>query len=154
MNNKALYPGSFNPFHVGHADVLIQAMEIFDQVIICQMLNPEKSRPDPLQINNVMDAYAEVISDMGVPNSTPGFPSSRIKIEIVENDLMVNVAKKLDCQAVIRGLRNSHDLQYEMDLLAWNRQLGLKIPCPMFLANPRYAHISSSGLRSLAKIRR
>ena len=150
---RALFPASFNPFHVGHADVLIQALQLFEKVILCQMTNPEKEKSEILTLQKVREAYLQVLYDKGLFSSQI-FPNNSISIEIVENDLMVNVAKKLKCDAVIRGLRNSHDLQYEMDLLAWNKQLGLTIPCPMFLADQRYAHISSSALRNIAKLQK
>lgn len=130
-----LYTGSFNPFHLGHLDVLKKASLVFDKVIVAYGNNPEKgvrtiNTPDALNYFQV-DTYDGLVTDY---------------ITSVEND-------KIDV-TLVRGLRNGADLDYEANQLAFINDIkpGVKvvyIPC-----DKQYEHISSSAIRNLEKFDR
>jgi len=128
----ALYPGSFNPWHRGHTDILNKALQVFDKVIICQMINSSKAEPQ-----------------YGVP--LHGDRNIRV---VKSQELLVDVARKLKVNAIVRGLRNGSDLQYETNMQYWNEDLGLTIPVVYFVTDRRLSHISSSAIREIERFRK
>ena len=127
-----IFTGTFNPFHKGHTDVLFNALKIFDKVVIARGDNPVKEYP--------ISDLKELISN---------------KIEVVTyTGLLVNYLKtRPDICAVIRGLRNTKDFEYEKTQQYYNEDLGITIPTVYVIANRQVQHISSSGERALAKLR-
>jgi len=122
-----IYPGSFNPFHKGHEDILVKALKIFDKVIILQSKNQAGLNKDFLKIAIKYD------------NVECGFFKG----------LLVDVVKQLKPTAIIRGLRNGYDLQYETNLQYNNEDLGIDIPFVCFICNRNNSHISSSSIREI-----
>lgn len=145
----AIYPGSFNPWHQGHHDILKKALQVFDKVIVCYMLNPEKF-PKDLHIGLQLrenDLFLKGLRDAVYKNF---LASELIKIEVSSyGGLLVDAVRQFGCDAVVRGLRNGSDLQYEQNQMYWNEDLGLEVPVTFFLADRTLAHISSSAIRSL-----
>lgn len=128
-----VYAGTFNPWHEGHKDILEKALKVFDKVIIAIGINPDKSNTD---------------RDQGLRIS-----SGRVE-EIWFTGLLVDFVKSVKADAVIRGLRNGADLQYEMNQQYWNEDLGLEVPVVYFICDRKLSHISSSMIRQLEKIRK
>jgi len=136
-----IYPGSFNPWHEGHSDILDKALDIFDKVIIARGRNPEKETFK----NDIID----------------GFPVSQYEDKLFHNEielvsfkgLLVDFVSERKGDAVIRGLRNGHDLQYEMNQQYYNEDLGLEAQTIYFICDRSLSHISSSAIRALAKIK-
>jgi len=125
----AIYPGSFNPWHDGHDDVLEKALKIFDHVIIAIGQNPNKEGLS--QVFKFNDEKITVIRFTG---------------------LLTDFVKEQKACAVIRGLRNGNDLQYEQNQQYWYEDLGLKVPIVYFIADRALGHISSSAIRALKKM--
>lgn len=125
----AIYPGSFNPFHRGHYNILQKAEKIFDKVIIARGYNPEKK--------NEIIALPNAIMDRTIMNYT-GLLTDFIK------------ALPYDNVTVIRGLRNSVDLQYEMNQYRYLQDLMPEIQMVSIFCDKEYEHISSSGIRTLS----
>jgi len=130
--NIGIYAGSFNPYHIGHHDVLKKSEKIFDKVIVAFGNNPDKDKrniiiPNCLEFHQV-DEYNGLITDY---------------IDHVEN---INVNATL-----IRGIRNGIDLDYESNQLSFINDIRpdtkvIYIPC-----DKKYEHISSSAIRNLMK---
>ena len=144
MGKIAIYPGSFNPWHEGHSDILRKALQVFDKVIISVGRNPEKTTMEYKLDLIVQDFKAECLD-------------SRVEMWHFTG-LLVDHIKKISptfpIDAVIRGLRNGTDLQFEMNQQYWNEDLGLKVPVVYFICDRRLAHISSSTIRMVAKIKK
>lgn len=135
---RAIYPGSFNPWHEGHYDVLKKALKVFDQVVIAIGQNPDK------------ETYADLNTEMmnRIPQELRD--DKRIGV-IVFAGLLVD---HLDgCDAVIRGLRNGVDLEYERTQQYWNEDLGIKIPTVCFITDRKLVHVSSSAVRAVKKLK-
>lgn len=145
----AIYPGSFNPFHDGHKDVLTKALSVFDHVIIAVGINPEKITLSP----NTNKIFIKDFEDENIPSGLLK------KVSVVTFDgLLVDEITRLKDQgtpvcAVIRGLRNGHDLQFEMNQQFWNEDLGLKVPVVYFITDRKLSHISSSAIRQIKSIK-
>lgn len=128
----AIYPGSFNPFHKGHFDILNQASKLFDKVIV--------ARPKGMP------------SDVGLLTAQLS-DRLRSRVHITEFDgLLVNFAKIQGAIAIIRGLRNTADLDYEKSMQYWNEDLGLTIPTVYFICSRELVHVSSSAIRTINKL--
>ena len=153
----ALMTGSFNPWYDGHEDIVVKALEIFSKVIILQANNPDKKISD--------------ISWSKLQNEIKWFGKNvkggESRIQLVQWDGLIvdyikdhNINTPISGQwnppvisAIIRGLRNSHDFQYEMNQQYWNEDLGLKIPIVYFITNRNLQHISSSAIRLIEKFK-
>lgn len=124
-----LFPGSFNPFHRGHYNVLQKAEQIFDKVIIAFGKNPDKNArtwevPKTIQ-NRQLTEYEGLLTDF-----VDTFP-----YEVI----------------VIRGLRNSTDFQYEQNQYRYIQELKPDIKIVNIFCDKEFEHISSSGIRTLEK---
>lgn len=142
MAKIGFYPGSFNPWHAGHEDILIKALQVFDHVIIGVGHNPAK--PDDHDIPRD-DLYAQFGSRISI------YPYNTLMVDAV-NTYNKNNEHKIS--AVIRGLRNGYDLQAEMVMQYWNEDLGLKIPQVTFITSRELAHISSTVIRQIKSFER
>lgn len=146
MERVGIYPGSFNPWHKGHRDILDKALKVFDRIYIVLMQNEEKE-------TNLTDAclLAAKLSSIKNVELVQGKKSLCETIDkIMINDDGEYLYNKR--YAVIRGLRNGNDLQYEMNNQYWNEDIGVGIPFVYFIANRELSHVSSSAIRSLNKL--
>jgi pantetheine-phosphate adenylyltransferase len=126
----AVYPGSFNPFHKGHYNILQKAEQIFDKVIIARGVNPGKEKPEfdlPAALQYRQTAmYEGLLTDF----------TAGLGYEVT----------------LIRGLRNGSDLQYELNQYRYLQQLSDKsISVIAIFCDMEYEHISSTGIRQLEK---
>jgi pantetheine-phosphate adenylyltransferase len=152
MKKIGIYPGSFNPFHAGHKDILSKALEVFDQVIVVSIKNPEKESDQSL--SRICEGInKKIMSTMD--------QSEISNITLVEwtDDVLYSAVKRVISEfgsnhkyAIIRGLRNGHDLQYEMNNQYWNEDTGLYYPFVYFITDRALAHVSSSSIRSVEKL--
>lgn len=137
MNVKrlALFPGSFDPFTIGHADIVKRALGLFDEVIIGVGYNEQKSGWMPV------DERLAVISRLYADEP-------RVKV-VSYTGLTADFAKENGVTAIVRGVRTMADYDYEMQMADVNRQLtGIET---VFLpASPQLASLSSSLLRELS----
>lgn len=136
MNKIAIYPGSFNPWHGGHIDILDKALKVFDQVIVAVGSNPEKE----LRAGNLSRELF--------------YPYDGRVIFLEFDGLLTSFIKKLDddgchVSAVVRGLRNGQDFEFEKTQQYWNEDLRLSVPTVYFICNRNLTHISSSAIRQV-----
>lgn len=147
INSKikvGLYPGSFNPIHEGHADVLTKALRVFDAVniLVCNPIEEEavlRAKRIQKSLGGLLTSEGAAIVDMnkiGIQTWSGLFAQY-----VLENDGLYT--------AVIRGLRNGTDLQYEQNLMYAGEDLGINIPTAFFLTDRTMSHISSSLIREL-----
>jgi len=135
MRGPALFPGSFDPFTLGHADIVKRALNLFDEVVIAVGYNENKVGCMPVEerLSTIRRLYAD---------------EPRVTVESYTG-LTVDFAKKHGITAIIRGVRTTADFEYEVQLADVNRQLtGIET---IFLpASPQFASLSSSIVRELA----
>lgn len=125
-----VYAGSFNPFHLGHYNILTKAEKIFDKVIIGFGKNPEKS------------------DNFGLPSQSLDSRDVRFY-----DGLLTDFIDSLEYENItlIRGLRNSTDLQYELTQYRFLQELKPDIQVISIFCDKEYEHISSSAIRMLMK---
>ena len=134
-----IYAGSFNPFHVGHLNILKKAERMFDKVIVAKGVNPEKK-------NNATTIYGEVEQFL------PHHQVDRYDCQLV--DYVNSKRSELVEPVLVRGLRNGYDLNQEVNLISFvNEQAddrGIeRIPIVYIHCDKEYEHISSSAIRML-----
>ena len=143
----AIYPGSFNPFHEGHMDVVQRALQIFDTVIIAKGVNPEKEAPSDKfhATSGCSDILQELIDN------------DRVELDIFDGLLVDYIETAGDTHvcdlAIVKGLRHGYDLEDEKQQLYWNEDLGLTIPSFYVITDRKYSHISSSAIRYIRVIK-
>ena len=135
MKTTALFPGSFNPFTKGHADIVCRALKMFDSVIIGIGINSEKPQESTAEnLKEIEKIYAN---------------EPRVKV-ITYTTLTADVVKKENATCIIRGIRNDIDLKYESEIAQVNYTL-FKVETIFLLASPELKEISSSIVRELQK---
>ena len=131
----ALFPGSFDPFTRGHADIVSRGLRLFDHIIIAVGYNEQKQGWIPLEER--VRALRELYKD-----------EPRISVESY-NTLTVDFARTMGAQSILRGVRSHKDYEYELQMADVNRQLAEDIETIVLFANPELAAISSSTIREL-----
>lgn len=134
---KVLYPGSFDPITKGHMNIVKQASDLFDEVIIAVLQNPlKKSGLFTLEerIEIVKELYKNV---------------SNIKI-VSGSGAAVDIALLHGCKAIIRGLRSLSDYDYEVQLQQINKEISdNQINTICLFADKEYQFVSSSVVKEL-----
>jgi len=132
---KAVYPGSFDPITNGHIDVINRASKIFDQVTIAVSQNINKksflSEREKIEAIN--------ISLEGLNN-----------VEVMAFDsLLVDFAKEINAQIILRGLRAVSDFEYEFQLAGMNKHLDKNIETFFLTPSEEFSNISSSLVKEI-----
>ena len=135
LRRLALFPGSFDPFTKGHADIVTRALALFDEVIIGVGYNEQKPGWMPIEerVEKIRQIYAY---------------EPRVKVESYTG-LTVEFAKEKGVNAIVRGVRTVADFEYELQMADVNKQLT-GIETVLLPASPQLASLSSSVVRELA----
>ena len=135
-----VYPGSFDPFTIGHLDVLKSAAELFDLVYVAVLNNSAKS--PVFSVQERVEMIDRMIESEGFENVRSGSFSG----------LLVEYAEQINAQYLIRGLRAITDFEYEFRIDAVNRHLKPEIRTVYFMANPAHSFLSSSNVREIGEL--
>ena len=133
----AIYAGSFDPFTNGHLDILKSGAEIFDKVIVAVSYNIQKQGFLPLDVRK--NLIQECVKDF-----------SNVEVDSYEG-LTVEYAKKRGASVLLRGMRNSLDFEYELQLAQTNSALDNSIKTISLITKPEFSFISSSAVREILK---
>lgn len=134
---KVLYPGSFDPITKGHMNIINQASELFDEIVIAVMQNSLK-KSGLFTLEERIDIIKTLYQN-----------SSNIKV-ITGSGASVDVALLNDCKAIIRGLRSLSDYDYEVQLQQINKEISdNKINTICLFADIEYQFVSSSMVKEI-----
>jgi pantetheine-phosphate adenylyltransferase/8-oxo-dGTP diphosphatase len=133
---KAVYAGSFDPITNGHLWMIQEAVELFDEVVIAIGVNPNKK-----YTFNVEERLAMIrLATVGIPN---------VKVTAFENQFLVDYAKSIQANYILRGIRTASDYEYERTMRHINADIHPSIHT-LFLMPPReYAEVSSTMIKGL-----
>jgi pantetheine-phosphate adenylyltransferase len=132
---RAIFPGSFDPFTVGHEALVQRSLNLFDEITVAVGHNSEK--------RYMFDINARVEIVKSVFNGNP-----RIKV-ISYSGLTVDLCRSLDIYFLIRGLRTASDFEFERAIGQINKQLEPKIETVFMLIAPEHSAVSSSVVRDI-----
>jgi pantetheine-phosphate adenylyltransferase len=134
----AIYPGTFDPVTCGHTDICHRALSMFDKVVIGVADNPQKepffSLEERIEMLNI------VLADQ-----------DRIIIKPFSG-LLIDFARESDSRIIIRGLRAISDFEFEVQLAGMNRSLAPEIETVFLTAAVKFAFVSSSLVREIARL--
>lgn len=133
----AIFPGSFDPFTRGHQSIVEQALTIFDEVIIAIGENVDKRYLLPL------DSRLQLIEKLYKDNP-------RVRCASYSS-LTGEFALKAGAQAIVRGVRNAIDFEFERTMAQTNKRLYPSLTTVILLTPPHLADVSSSTVRELLK---
>jgi pantetheine-phosphate adenylyltransferase len=125
----AVYPGSFDPIHNGHLDIIERCGKIFDEVLVAVLRNEEKR---PLFS---VEERVEIIREM-----VAGQPSCRVESF---SGLLVDFMERVGARAVVRGLRAVSDFEYEFQMALMNRRLNPRVETVFMMPKEDYSYLSS-----------
>ena len=132
---RAVFPGSFDPFTQGHANVVERGLELFDEVVIAVGYNINK--PGWIPVDERVQALRSFYAQCG-------------RVQVVKHDgLTVELAQKLGAGHILRGVRSVQDYAYELQMADVNRGLS-GVDTVLLPALPQLACLSSSVVRELA----
>ena len=132
----AIFPGTFDPFTVGHASIVERGLPLFDRTVIGVGVNDNKRTlyTNEERVRNIQEIYAN---------------EPRVKV-VAYDDLTVDLAKREGATFILRGIRSVKDFEYERDIAAMNERLS-GVETVLLFTEPQYMSISSSVVRELLR---
>ena len=138
MSSRAMYPGTFDPFTNGHADLVRRASGIFDRVVVAIAANPGKAPLFPLEKR--IELVSTVVA--GLPN-----------VEVMGyTGLTVDFARTHDLNVMMRGLRAVSDFEFEFQLATMSRHLNNQVETVFLTPTEQFNFISSTLIREIASL--
>jgi len=137
---SAIYPGSFDPITYGHIDIVRRAKKLFDRLVIAIVENPNKS---------ALFTAAERVEITRRALTEEGLRCVEVKSY---SGLLVDVAKSMNVEAIVRGLRANSDFDYEFQMALTNRDLNAEIETVFFMTAGRYSFLASSMVKEVKRL--
>jgi pantetheine-phosphate adenylyltransferase len=141
MKRIGLYPGSFDPLTNGHLDMLRAAFRLFDHVVVAIGVHPSKA---PLFS---ADERAALITKAAGPLAKAAGVTFEVR---TFGNLVTQFAKEVGASALIRGLRDGTDLDYEMQMSGMNGVIAPGLQTVFFPASPEDRHVTATLVRQIA----
>jgi len=135
----AIYPGTFDPIHLGHVDIAIRAANIFDELVVAVYDRPAKSLL--FTVEERVALARQALADLPNVRVTP------------YGGLTVEFARRVGAQAIVRGLRVISDFELEYQMALTNRQLAPEIEFVCLMTRQAHAFLSSSIVKEIALLR-
>ncbi len=136
MKRKAIFPGSFDPFTVGHENVVLRSLDLFDEIVIAIGYNSNKH--DFFPIENRIEWIEKVFEK-----------HAQVRVEKYQG-LTVEFAKEVGATHILRGLRTSADFEYERAIAQVNKSMS-GIDTVFLLTTPEHTPVNSSIVRDIIR---
>lgn len=137
MEKIAVFPGSFDPFTIGHESVLNRALPLFDRIYVMLGINHLKNT------FFTIDQRRQMIEDLFIEES-------KIVVEI-HDGLTIDFCRKIGATHILRGLRTSADFEYERAIAQVNKKMFPSIETVFLLTMPEHTPINSTIVRDVLK---
>ncbi|MBN1279708.1 MAG: pantetheine-phosphate adenylyltransferase [Chlorobium sp.] len=139
MTQKAIYPGTYDPFTNGHLDVLERALNIFSEVVVVIAENSQKKTLFSFEERFTM--ISKVVQDY-----------SSVSVEVLHDGLLADYARQQGARAIVRGVRQVKDFEYEFQMSLLNRHLYPEVTTVFLMPNVKYTYVASSIIREVAML--
>lgn len=137
MKKIAIFPGSFDPIHVGHLNIIKRASKLFDQLIVVVSINVDKK--DQSDLNKREKQVIKKVKKLKLKNVSVA----------VNDELTIDFAKKVKAKYIVRSFRSSSDVEYEMDIARAHHYLDKTIETVLFIADKDLRKKSSTDIRKV-----
>ncbi|KIN60785.1 Phosphopantetheine adenylyltransferase [Sulfitobacter noctilucae] len=138
-----LYPGTFDPITLGHIDIIRRAATLVDKLVIGVAINRDKGPLFSLEERVAMiEAECEILA---------GSTGIEIVVHPFEN-LLINCARDVGAQMIVRGLRAVADFEYEYQMVGMNRQLDTSVETVFLMAEAQHQAIASKLVKEIARL--
>jgi pantetheine-phosphate adenylyltransferase len=135
MNRIAIFPGSFDPFHIGHESIVRRALPLFDKIVI--MIGYNVNKKSFFEIEKRMKWIKQVFDGID-------------KVEVMIHDgLTVDFCKQVGAAYILRGLRTSADFEYERAIAQVNKKMHPEIETVFLLTLPEHTPINATIIRDI-----
>ncbi|WP_372753556.1 pantetheine-phosphate adenylyltransferase [Labilibaculum sp.] len=137
MERIAIFPGSFDPFTIGHESIVTRALPLFDKIIIAIGYNSEKQQFFPIEkrIQWIQEAFAN---------------NPKIEVEAFTG-LTVKYCKTKNAKFILRGLRTAADFEYERAIAQINKKMVYDLESIFLLTTPEHTPITSTIVRDIIR---
>lgn len=136
---KVIYPGTFDPVTNGHIDIVMRAIDLFDEVIVTVAKNPSKTSLF------TVEERVEMLN-VSLKNMEGVFVDSF-------DGLVVDHAREIGAVGIIRGLRAVSDFEYEFQMALMNRKLNDDLRTIFLMPHEKYTYLNSTIIRNLAQFK-
>jgi len=134
----AVYPGSFDPLHNGHVDVIRRAARIYDRLTVAVLDNPGK-RDRMFDTEERLEILRETTEGMS-------------KVDVASFDgLLAEHMRELGADVIVKGLRAISDFEYELQMAHLNRQLNPRAETTFVMTATRWSYLSSTRVKEIAR---
>jgi pantetheine-phosphate adenylyltransferase len=135
----AIYPGSFDPITHGHIDIVKRARKLFPKLYVAVVANPHKNHL--FTLDERVELTRAALSEAGING-----------LEVISFDgLLIECARSLGADAIVRGLRANLDFEYEFQMALTNRDLAPEFESVFFMTAKRYSFLSSSIVKEVCR---
>lgn len=140
MKIRAIYPGTFDPIHFGHMDIIQRSAQMFDEVLVAVYDKPLKSLV--FGFEERLGLVESAVGSMGLANVTAtGY-----------HGLTVEFCRKVGAQVIIRGLRVFSDFEFEFRMALANRRMVPTVETVTLITNEEHTFLSSTTVREIASL--
>lgn len=137
----AVYPGSFDPFTLGHRDILLRSLKIFDQVVIAVGVNQNKKTL--FSAEERVEMIEKEVNDIKLDKNNV------VKVECFEG-LIVDLASKHKAKSLIKGVRGPVDYDYEAQMAGMNTVMCPDLETIFLMSKPEFSFIHSSLVKQIS----
>lgn len=136
----AIYPGSFDPITRGHEDIVRRGLRFVDRIIVAVAHHATHSKRGMFPIEERVEMIEEVFAD-----------EPRVEVARFQG-LLVDFARSVDANLIVRGLRAVSDFEYEFQMALMNRELFPELETVFLAPDARYSFLSASLVREIATL--